>query len=237
VKYALYLIAFLVILCPVHGENSTPGYSFVPVDTTVDLVAMEDSQTFEIYANENHDFVWYVNDQQVAQYLSDQTSSYDYGPESLGVDVVQIYVDGDLVRTWYVNNQVNMTMATQSMSNLNGWNYTLPEYDVFTTMWENNESKSFTENLLDKLATPFTDFWATEKGIGDWVWVGIIVATVVAVHIKVDTLEITCITMIMLSIIVVETQTPLPEPIVYLMYIFITVGFAGVLMALFGGEE
>lgn len=218
---------------------STSGYSFIPADTTVDLVAMEDSQTFEIYANdlENHDFVWYVDYQQVAQYLSDQTSSYDYGPESLGMDVVQIYADGSLVRTWYVDNQVNMTMATQSMSNLNEWNYTLPEYDVFTTMWENNESKSFTENFLDKLATPFTDFWATEKGIGDWVWVGIIVATVVAVHIKVDTLEITCITMIMLSIIVVETQTPLPEPIVYLMYTFIAVGFAGILMALFGGEE
>lgn len=226
------IVLLVIVLACLTGLGAAISYS--PSDSYIRLNAMEEDQVFEVNDSESHVYRWYVNDTLVDTDTG-VSGSYLYGPVPMRYDTVAVTVDDGTAHTWRVNNGINMTAATATMTavsnatanlDFNMSNFTL-FHGVQTTDYNN------TTQIADTMFLPITGYWLDETyGVGYWFYAALVVSICALFYWKFENMTITAMVLLMLSLMVAAPATAgvliVPAAFLNVMYIAVVIAIIGI---------
>ena len=128
---------------------------------------------------------------------------------------------------FYINNMTNISV-----------NASIGDSTFFDSLlsWDHNESQY--SNLARMAGSPLT-YWVSL--VGYWAYVALIVITLVFVHGKLKSIEITGIIMMLMSLLVIIPSATdiliVPSSVLVLLYTFTGLGLGAMLYGLFSGSD
>ena len=219
-------------------ETGVNGYTYTPSNSNVELIALENSQEFSVSTSDEatHSFLWELNGDTVQSEVG-TSSSYTYPASPYGSDVLTVTVDSS-VHTWYINNGLNTTKSTKSMTNMKNLTLaykTIDDYPGFSKLAAVDENN--TTALIEAFLMPVNSYWTTDNALGAWFYALLVILTVGVTYIKTKTLETTSLVLLILSLMVAVPATAgtfiVPTAMLYLMYMCVVLGVAGIFGGLF----
>jgi hypothetical protein len=231
----LTFILMLLLVFPVSAAYET---EYTPAESNIELVALENTQEFSVSTNDeaNHDFLWKLDGVTVLS-ESGTNSTYAYPASPYGKDVLTVAINGN-VHTWYISNGLNTTKATKSMTNMKNVTLTyksVDEYPGFNKLMAVDENN--TTAMIEAFLMPVNSYWTTDNALGAWFYALLVILTVGVTYIKTKTLETTSLVLLILSLMVAVPATAgtfiVPTAMLYLMYMCVVLGVAGIFGGLF----
>lgn len=127
-----------------------------------------------------------------------------------------------------------------NLNNLQGLEINISGYSFIDSFFTWDENKSDFENGVNFVSTPYQKYWVEQTGLGYWFYVVLVFVTTIIVYGKSKSFEATSMTIMLMSVIIIIPSLAsvliLPVPVLVILSVFATLGFAGVLLSLFGGE-
>lgn len=128
-----------------------------------------------------------------------------------------------------------------NMQNLSNVSINLSDYEMIAVMTTWDENDTDYNNSVRIVGAPYNSFWASEHVLGYWFYVLVMFITIIMVYGKSKSLEVTSMITCLLSILIImpslASMIIVPTPVLVILYVFATLGFAGVLLSLFGGSD
>lgn len=135
----------------------------------------------------------------------------------------------------------NQTAAFQSLNNIRSANFSfnLSNYPAIQNM-TNASALDDPTTAANAIFTPINSFWASPALWGSWFYVMLIFFSVGVIYIKSQSLHRTSIAMLLLSLLAVVPGSTgalyIPSTALHTLYIFSSVGLAGVLYSFWAGD-
>lgn len=137
---------------------------------------------------------------------------------------------------------VNMSEAMKSLRNLTenyNYSFNISNYPSIQKLTDISVNVNETNKTVDAFFTFINDYWG--KLMGEWFYIFLIYFTVGIVYVKMKSIFPTTLALLLLSVAIMGASmagiASLSMPAMFVLYISLVLGFAGVLYALFVGRS